>query len=659
MLRKAAFFMVVLTGLLTGPSVFANTAPALMEMSLEELMNVEVTTVSKTPQLFSTIPAAVTVISNEEIRRSGATTIPDILRLVPGVHVARIDANKWAVSIRGFTDRFANKLLVLMDGRVVYDPLYAGTFWDIQDTVFEDIDRIEVIRGPGGTIWGSNAVNGVINIITKSAKETHGGYVSAGGGTKERGFGDFRYGGKAGNADFRVYGKYVNRDDSFEGHDEWNISRAGFRTDWDNQDKNAFTVQGDIYDGQLESTLTQWSRTAPLSTLVDIRDDANGGNLLARFVHTISDKSDLQGQVYYDYTYRNAVHVEIERHTGDFDLQYRFPIFENQEIIVGSGYRVTTDDTTGTAVSSFIPEDRRDDVWSWFVQDEIKLVENLLTLTLGSKFEINDYTGFEYQPSGRLAYYLNDKTTVWGSISRAVRTPTPADVHSVTEFPILSSAGGTTTSIINRGQDEYKSEELISYESGFRTQIQEQVSLDISGFYNEYSDLRTAEQYAPDLSGAPLIIQPVSLENNMAARTYGGELTLNYFATPDWRLIGSYAYLYMSLMPGPTSNEVEGPEKRSPAHTLSAQSLLKLPWNLEFDSSLRYVDELKDLGIKSYTVADLRLGWEPRPGLEISVVARNLFYGKHYEFLQSSYLETFGHPRKTESSVYGKVDYKF
>ena len=661
--KKVVFVLALCLLVLSGRAFAVAAAPGLTELSLEELMNVEITSVSKTPQVLSRTAAAVHVISNEEIRRSGAATIPDLLRLVPGVQVVRIDANKWAVSVRGFNDRFTNNLLVLMDGRILYDPLFSGTHWDIQDTPFEDIDRIEVIRGPGGTIWGSNAVNGVINIITKSAKDTQGGYVSGGGGDKERAFGEFRYGGKAGDVPFRVYSKYTNRDDSPQGHDEWYAARAGGRADWDNGGDTRFTLQGDGYEGQMEATITRWFRTAPLAVVEDVREDASGGNVMGRMVREFNEKSDLQAQMYYDYTFRGSAHVELTRHTADLDVQYRFPAFDAQEVIVGGGYRVSWDETVPSLVapvSVFIPADRHDDVWSWFVQDEITLIEDLLTLTIGSKFEVNDYTGFEYQPSASLAYFIDDKSTLWGSVTRAVRVPTPADVHSVTEFPSLL-VGATTVTTRNRGQDEFKAEEIISYESGFRTQFYDKVSVDLASFYSEYRDLRTAELYGQEiLNPFPTrLIQNVSLENNLEARTYGGELSLNYFVTKDWRLSGGYTYLYMHLTPGPTSDASEGVEKRSPRHSAFAQSFIQLPWNWQLDSAIRYVDELRGLNVKSYVVADVRLAWQPRPDWELSLAARNLFATDHLEYIQPLFFETFGLARRVESSVYGKVTVKF
>jgi len=293
-------------------------------------MNVEVTSVSRRAEKLSVAPAAISVITAEELRRSGATSIPEALRLVPGMEVARVDAHNWAISARGFNDLFANKLLVLMDGRSVYTPLFSGVYWDVQDTLLEDIERIEVIRGPGATLWGANAVNGVINIITRSARDTQGLLLAGGGGTEEQGFAAVRYGGKLGdNAYYRVYAKYFNRDDQVlpdgnDSNDRWNMARGGFRIDWDASPENHFTLQSDLYSGRLNQTYFLPAPNPPYAQTNQAHLNVEGGNVLGRWSHTISERSDMKLQVYFDRTVRDGPVLDEDRDTFDLDLQHHF-----------------------------------------------------------------------------------------------------------------------------------------------------------------------------------------------------------------------------------------------------------------------------------------------------------------------------------------------
>ncbi len=404
----------------------------LKQLSLEQLMNIEVTSVAKKEQKVGETAAAIFVITQEEIRRSGVTSIPEALRLAPGVTVSRIDGNSWAIGVRGFGSGLSRSVLVLIDGRSVYTPLFAGVYWDVQDTLLEDIDRIEVIRGPGGTIWGANAVNGVINIITKSATETQGLLATAGGGSEEKGFGSLRYGGKIGeDFSYRVHGKGFRRDGQFTPHlsdvDDWQMGQGGFRTDWSLSERDKLTFQGDIYKGYSGLRTQVSSFSAPFSTIVERDTDLSGMNLLGRWNRTLSETSNLALQIYYDRTFRREPTFQEERNTVDFDFQHRFKIAGRQELIWGLGYRFTKGDTESVPTLVISPRNRADNLFSAFLQDEIVLVEDLLRLTVGSKFEHNDYTGFEFQPSGRLLWTPAARHVLWASFSRAVRTPSRVD----------------------------------------------------------------------------------------------------------------------------------------------------------------------------------------------------------------------------------------
>jgi iron complex outermembrane receptor protein len=633
----------------------------LTEQSLDELMKIEVKTSSRKEQSIYETAGAITVITQEDIRRSGATTIAEALRMAPGLNVARIDANKWAISSRGFNDFFANKLLVLNDGRSVYTPLFSGVFWDVQDTVMEDIERIEVIRGPGAALWGANAVNGVINIITKSSKDTQGGLISAGGGTEENGFGSVRYGGKIkDDAYYRVYAKYFNRDDfrdsiGREGSDEWDVFRGGFRTDWDLSPQNTLNVQGDIYSGTVGQrvnvpTLAPPFSFTPFNRELNGRADVSGGNVLGAWKHNFSDSADLNIQMYYDRTERrDLVHLE-RRDTYDLDAVQHFTWGDRQEFVVGAGYRYTTDKLgdgkaqTGTIV--FTPDSRGDQLFSTFLQDEITLVPERLRLTLGTKLEHNDYTGFEVQPSTRLLWTPNRHNSVWGAVSRAVRTPSRFEDDIRAHFAAVP-IGGAPTFLDILGNPNYHSEKLIAYEIGYRVQPIDRASFDLALFYNDYEDLRTVE-------GLPPVVLP---QNNMRGETYGAEISANLTVTKEWRLSASYTALKMQLhqTQSPLAVPGEGAEGDSPQNQFQIRSYLDLPYHLQLDSAAYYVDHLTSRGVPGYVRWDVRLGWRPRPNFDLSLNVQNILDDRHPEF-GPGYLVS---PTEVERCIYAKATWRF
>jgi iron complex outermembrane recepter protein len=638
----------------------------LTEQSLDELMKIEVKTSARKEQTISQTAAAITVITQEDIRRSGATTIAEALRMAPGVNVARIDANKWAVSARGFNDFFANKLLVLNDGRSVYTPLFSGVFWDVQDTALEDVDRIEVIRGPGAALWGANAVNGVINIITKSAKDTQGALISGGGGDQENGFGVIRYGGKINeNAFYRVYAKYFNRDDfpdslGRDGADEWAVMRGGFRTDWELSPQNTMTFQGDIYNGQVGQRLvlptTARPPIVPFNPLYYLMEaqglsDVSGGNLLGSWKHSFSDSADLNVQLYYDRTERrDQVHREI-RDTYDLDGVQHFTWGDRQEFVAGVGYRYTedhlSDGKAGTGTIVFNPLSRGDQLFSTFIQDEITLIERRLRLTVGSKLEHNDYTGWEVQPSTRLLWTPNEKNSLWGAVSRAVRTPSRFEHDIRAHFSVIPTGPASVTYLDLLGNPSYHSERLIAYEIGYRVHPLEHASFDLALFYNDYDDLRTIE-------GAPGGLVPL---NNMRGETYGAEFSANFTITKDWKLSAGYTALKMQLHQNspaaiPGSENAEGD---SPQNQLHLRSFLDLPYHLQFDNMVYYVDKLANRGVPSYVRWDVRLGWRPTPNFELSLNVQNLLDDRHPEF-GPNYLVS---PTEIERSIYAKATWRF
>ena len=645
--------VVLLGGVLAQAQVAVRPGRALKHMTVEELMNIDVTSVSKHPEKLSAAAAAVTVLTQEDIARSGSTTIAELLRLVPGMQVARVDSHTWAVSARGFNDIFANKLLVMIDGRTVYTPLFSGVFWDVQDTMLADIERIEVVRGPGATLWGANAVNGVINIITKRARDTQGFLVTSGGGSEERGFANVRYGAKVGdNAFFRAYAKYLNRD-SFgllggdQAQDSWEMYRAGFRFDWEPSSQNSFTAQGDIYTGTEQQTYFTPAISFPFAARVESTDNVGGGNVLGRWSHSFSADSELTVQTYYDRTIRRTAVFGEVRDTGDIDLQHRFSLGERQELIWGLGYRVTHDDVKNTLNVSLLPDSRSLSLYSGFLQDEIAIVPERLRLTLGSKLEHNDFTGFELQPSARLLWTPGSRQTIWGSVSRAVRTPSRAESDIRLNFapPVPLPPG----SITGFGNPNMLSEELLAYELGYRVQPTDRLTLDATIFYNDYDRLRTLEPIRPGQ------VSPSIVENNLFGETYGAEFSVIAQPMDAWRLEGGYSFLQANLhrKAGSRDNSTERTiEGSSPRHQFFVRSLLNLGQHIQFDSTLRYVDALPGPGIPSYLTLDLRLAWKPTKNLEFALVGQNLLDNRHAEFAPT-FIAT---PRvEVERGVYGQI----
>ncbi len=647
LIARVAWSLVLMWGLiivLNHASAQAQQPPPdLTELSVEQLMSVEITSVSKREERLWESAAAVSVITGEDIRRAGVKSIPEALRLVPGVQVAQFGSNRWAISARGFNATFSNKLLVLIDGRTVYTPLFAGVFWDVQDTLLEDVDRIEVIRGPGGTLWGANAVNGVINVITKQAKATQGRYLEVGGGSEERGFVGTRYGGRVGDDLFyRGYFKYANHDNLVtatgrDAADDWRTYRGGFRLDWAPSMGDTLTVQGDLYKGDFGQTLTVPSLSGPFSVSSESRDDFAGGNLLTRWRHKTADRTETTLQFYYDRTHRRELLFHEMRDTVDLEFQRRFPIGVRHDLIWGVGTRVTIDNIDNSASLVFTPTRRTDHLVSGFIQDQITLIPERLTLTLGSKFEQNSFSGFEAQPNARLLYSPNDWNRVWAAVSRAVRTPARFERDVQTNVAAFPGPGGLTTLIQTAGNSDFTSEELLAFELGYRVQPVEWLSVDLAGFYTIYDNLRTSEPGAPTLAtGAspPHIVQPFLFDNRMSGNTYGVEIASTWHPVSFWRLHLNYSYLKIELHPDATSVEKTQDQGRSPRHQVQARSILDLPWHLQFDASAFFVDRLPKLepAVPSYLRLDLRLGWRPTRTFELSLVGQNLLDNRHPEW---------------------------
>ncbi len=621
-------------------------------MSLEELLQIEITSVSKHPEKLALAPAAVSALTTDDLRRSGSGNLPDALRLVPGMQVAAVDAHSWAISARGFPDVFANKLLVLRDGRSLYTPLFSGVFWDAQDTVLEDIERIEVVRGPGATLWGANAVNGVINILTKTAAQTVGTMVSTVAGTDSAGSLTVRYGAALSQTShYRVYAKYSRYAESElagggRGLDSWKLAQTGFRFDRTDTNGALLTVQGDAYAGRQHTVFLIPNSAPPYFAPIVDEPRLAGTNLLARWTRPEVLGGELMVQGYFDYTHRDTAIFREDRETFDLEAQHRIIAANGQKLTLGTGFRTTVDDVGNTPTVLLNPASRRTDLWNVFLQDDIPLRQDVLHLIIGSKFERNDFTGWEVQPGSRLLWTPNEQHTLWTSVARAARTPSRSDaditLHQLTSLPILFAH--------IQGNRSFDSELLTAYEAGYRLRPNPRMSIDLAVFYHDYSRLRTTEI---DPSSLPLlgalaipglITSPVTVSttigNLLDGSSHGVELSLAWQVTPSWRLRATYSQLQLRLTARPDSLSIdaEAEEGRSPRNQASFWSQHDLGRSWEFDWRASYADQLESLGVPARLGLDARLAWHPSARWELSLNGRNLTDPHHPEFTPGTIL---------------------
>ncbi|HEY2898536.1 MAG TPA: TonB-dependent receptor [Gemmatimonadaceae bacterium] len=620
----------------------------LKRLSVEQLMQINVTSVSRQPEKLSEVASAIQVITNDEIRRSGATSVPEALRLAPNLQVAQVGAHQWAITARGFNSTTANKLLVLVDGRSVYTPLFSGAFWDIQDVLLEDVERIEVISGPGGAVWGANAVNGVINIITKSAKDTRGLYAEAGGGSSPNGFGAARYGGAMGaHTSVRAYGQFFDRDNEdftngVDAADSWRMGQGGLRLDAQPSMRDALMIKGDAYGGN-ERVPTGGTSTA------------GGGSVTTRWTRTVSQTSEASLQLYYDHAQLSNPEpasqfapfgtLKDELDTYDLDLEHHFALGTRNRAIWGLGYRFTHDLVDNSPSLGFSPRRLDHSLVSAFVQDEISLAQSLY-LTLGTKVEHNDYTGFEVEPTARVRWSFAPTQMLWGAVSRAVRTPSRVerDIAEPTEPPMILA-----------GNEDFESEILVAYELGYRVNAGTRFSASAAAFYNQYDDLRS-------LSFTPATIIPLFFSNNLAGETHGLELSATWQAASWWRLRAGMDVLKerLHVIAGESDINHALNETADPERQFSLLSSFDLPRHLELDIDPRNVDKLYNNNngvvgtVPGYTEMDVRLGWHASEQLGFSIAGRNLLHAHHVEF---------GAPDATREeicrSVYAKVTWRF
>ncbi|WP_109489317.1 TonB-dependent receptor plug domain-containing protein [Occallatibacter savannae] len=641
--RTAVLILVLAPCLLSAATQPSDQAQQLKSLTLEQLGNLEVTTQSKEPTEVWNTPAAIYVLTADDIRRSGVTSVPDALRLVPGVNVFRVNGSRnWAVGIRGLADQFSRYVLVLIDGRSVYTPLFGGVLWTINNVMLEDIDRIEVIRGPGGTIWGADAVNGVINIITKHSQDTKGSLISAGGGNVDRNTEDFRYGSERDGWTWRAgaFGFVRGPEHHIQNQPEYDWSRdgqAGFRLDH-NSGPSEFTFQGDAYWGKFGDAQSL-STYQPPSTFISYQStNVSGGNLRTRWRRRFDNKSDIYLQAYWSHDHRIGSNFGEERDTYDVDFLHRLPATPHQQFTWGAGIRISPSTTKHTVpTDGFDPADRTESIYSGFLQEELQLVPGRFSLIAGSKLEHNNYTGFEYQPNARLLFTPSDKFSAWASIARAVRIPDRVneDIHNDI---FVRSAGPVFLSLA--GNHNLVSERLIAYEGGFRTLVHPRLYLSASGFYNAY---RNIIAFGPLKVGSPNVppfppgtrLFTVQYINGIHGATDGAEIAPDFQAASFWRIRPGLSYLKVDLHnePGSTGTlTLTSLRGSSPTYQAFIQSQIDLPHHFEFDQSFRYVDSLPAQKVRAYTTADARLGWNPSRSFSLSITGQNLLQPHHAEF---------------------------
>jgi iron complex outermembrane recepter protein len=657
-LYEAGLALAMMTGIATAAETNQPVKPSndLENLTLEQLVNVKVTSVAKKETDAFASPAAITVIAQDDIQRNGFTSIPDALRIVPGMDVAQINASQWAVSSRGFNSQFADELLVLVDGRSVYTPAFSGVYWELQDLMMEDLDRIEIIRGPGAALWGDNAVNGVINITTKSASETQGGLISTSYGTDNQSITSMRYGGQlASNLFFRVYLKYESEDGFLNSMgnrmpDGWDALLGGSRMDWEPNPNDRFTVEGDYVAANLGGSDQVPQLTPPYETTFSGVNQDSDGNLEGRWTHAFSSGSQLTLQTYYDHSVAQTAQILSTVDVYDIDLQDHFAWGDRQDIVLGAGFRDSRDTSPPTFNLIYYPEHSYTTIYNVFAQDNVALVQDRLHLTLGTKIDHTTYGGFDYQPDGRLLWTPSENQTVWMAVSRAVSIPSQLEEASrYNDIVFPTASGPAVVSIL--GNPNFKPEELLAYQLGYRITPAPNWSFDVAAYYNVYHGVRTNQMGATYFEAAPVphLVIPETWENALSGDCYGAEVSAQWKPFDRWLLAASYSWLRLA---SDLDNSItgDGPQQQFQIH-----SDLGLTRNINFNSSLYYVGGLPDQSVPSYFRLDIGLNWRLNKSWEIGVFGQNLLHTGtvEYESLQTPALTEI--PR----SVFGRITFRF
>lgn len=593
----------------------AQSADDLRAMSIDELINVDVSSVTKVREALSEAPAAIYVISHADIVRSGANSVPEMLRLAPNLQVYQTSASHYVITARGFSGNpdaqsFANKLLVLIDGRSVYTPLFSGVYWDMQDVLPDDVDRIEVISGPGATLWGANAINGVINIITRNSGQTQGLVAKVGAGNRERAA-SLRYGGRINDAlTYRLYAKASSSDQTRTaagagGHDAWSKPQGGFRFDWTPDAADSLTVQGDAYKG------SENQNGAADEHIV-------GRNVTGRWNRSWAGGAASQVQLYYDRMGRTTLdgggsfHVD----TYDVDVQHSFALGSRNQVTAGGGYRIARYRIHGTVSLAFAPEARALHLANAFLQDSITVTGNS-RLILGVKIEDDPFSGATLLPSARATWRPGKAVMLWAAASRAIRSPTPFDND------VVEKIGST---VFLTGSPNFRSEKLDAYEAGLRVQPASALSLSVSGFYNVYDDLRSIEI-------TPVTFLPLQWGNGLRGRTYGVEAWADYRVAPWWRLSAGLNLLRERLRFKAGASGILGVAQagNDPRHQASLRSSMNVAPNITLDANLRYVGALPDPHVPSYVEMGSRIAWNVSDRLQLAASGFNLLHDHHQE----------------------------
>lgn len=625
---------------------------ALLDLSIEQLMHVPVTTATRTENALANTPAAVFVITAEDLRRTGVQSIPEALRLAPGLQVARIESDKWAVSSRGLDGRFARQMQVLVDGRSVYSALFSCTEWELLSIPIAEVERIEVIRGPGGAAWGSNAVSGVINIITKPVPAVTSTRLTLGTGTEERAYGLLQQSGRLSETvGYRAYMQGFERDEGdgrlgIDAADDWREQRAGLRLEWDATQDDRMTIQGDFYRGKLGQTLLVTDPGAPvqwpgsIAYPEDMR--AQGGYLMADWRHSLGGPAYCSVRTYGQYDDRDELSFRDRRATYAIEFEHRLPTWaERHTILWGAGYRLVRDHPDSSPYIQFSEGKQSIQTLSSFVQDEIALVPERLTLTLGSRFELTDRNGWEPQPTARLAFTPTARQTWWTAISRAVRVPSRMEFTAQRGL-LEGMLGPWPYRSRFLGSPGLSPEELIAYEVGGRFLLTDQLSLDVALYYHDFRDLITLE-YAAGTKGT--LTEELVAVNGLDASIYGGEAALRYQPTDWWRL--DLAYTFMRVHEHPRNGidyyDDDWDEKDAPRHQISLLSSFRITRDLDLNLWARYVDTINDVAsytVSSYVALDANLRWRISPRYELMIAGQNLLDNSHSEYYPSSLLPT-------------------
>jgi len=621
-------------------SLAQTRVPDLADVSIEDLMNIEISSASRKDERAADVPGAIFVITHDDIRRSGMSTLPDLLRLAPGVDVAQINSNKWAVSVRGFNALYANKLLVLVDGRSVYNRIFSGVLWDGEDLMLDDIDRIEVIRGPGAVMWGANAVNGVINIITKTTADTQGGLARVEVG-RAGNQGAVRYGGTLGRASYRVYSQWTGRDQSLiapdvRADDASHSVTTKFRADWTMQ-PGTFVLEGDFTAGQARALWPNLGpSTAASDPIANDPSDSQGGHLLGRWTHVRAGGAALQVQSFVDLAGRQEPVGDYHRTAVDVDTQYHTTLGARQDLVTGAGYRFIDEKFDGRTGISLTPAQNDSSLFTAFLQDEIALFGNRLAVTLGGQVQYDSVSGAGVQPTARAIWKGLPRQRLWTAVSRALRTPSLNEQGIRLDYPPVATESGLPLMVTARGNPAALTETFADIEAGYRIEIGKTASMDVTGFTGRYEHLVTQEPAAPAIEfvPAPQIHVTSHGGNLLSARTRGLELAVNWAPVPAWRLDGSYTTLHITPQldaashdPVADSTDGDAPQSQWQVHTAYAVGS-----RATLGVALFHVGPIEQIPVAAYTRVDITAQWWFTHRLSVMAIGQNLFDAAHAEF---------------------------